>query len=277
MIPAWLLDTFAAVMLLVAAVSAARLAAARLRQREAAEADIDAAHLLMGIAMAGTLTASLSTLPGGAWEIVFGVLTAWFAWRVSREARGRIRSVAGGHHTPHLVHSTAMLYMFAALTAGTAASGRPVMNGMADSGAVGMLRLPTLALAFALLLAGYAVRDLDRLTGPARAGHYRPAGAAARTVGASPTGILAAAVNTLAAAGGGGARPGESVAIGAPVMVAQPDRPGPRLAGWPGSGRSGAAGSGHAAVPGLVLAPRLATVCRIAMGVTMAFMLIIMI
>ena len=64
-VPAGLLDAFAGVMLLVAAISATRLA---LSWRPASrhfgpDADADVSHLLMGLAMAGTLTARLATLP----------------------------------------------------------------------------------------------------------------------------------------------------------------------------------------------------------------------
>jgi len=63
-VPAWLLDAFAAVMLLVAAVSATRLTiaarAGRLGGLADPDADIDVSHLLMGIAMAGTLVAALT-------------------------------------------------------------------------------------------------------------------------------------------------------------------------------------------------------------------------
>jgi hypothetical protein len=208
-VPAWLLDTFAAIMLLVAAVSAARLAVSR----RDPDADIDGAHLLMGAAMAGTLTASLSTLPSGAWEVIFGLLTAWFGYRVAREYRaGRgLRALVREHHAPHLLHSAAMLYMFLAL--------RPPSHGtpsgaMAGLGAAG-LRLPTLALLFAFLLVAYVVTDLDRIPAP-----------------------RAFAVPVLAAAGAPAAT-APAVTATAKVTVAQG--------------------------------------CRIAMGVTMAFMLIIMI
>ena len=164
-IPAWILDIFAAVMLLVAAVSAGQLVVARAWTRAGVrDADIAGSHLLMGIAMAGTLVAGLSTLPNAAWEVIFAVMTAWFAWCLWRETRGHgIAAVAGGHHAPHLVHSAAMLYMFAAL-AGPAPGGGSGMAGMAAGSPGGMqtLHAPTLALIFALLLIAYTVRDLDR-------------------------------------------------------------------------------------------------------------------
>ena len=124
MTPAWILDIFAALMLVVAAVSAARLVAARPWQRGAVVTDTDVAHLLMAIAMAGMLAPGLSTLPNVAWEVIFGLLTAWFAYRVVADARANgVRALAAGHCAPHLVHSAAMLYMFLALAAPAAAAG----------------------------------------------------------------------------------------------------------------------------------------------------------
>ncbi|HEX6525792.1 MAG TPA: DUF5134 domain-containing protein [Streptosporangiaceae bacterium] len=139
--PALILDAFAAVMLAVAAVSAARLAAARPWRRGETVADIDIAHLLMAIAMNGMLTGSLRTIPVVAWESALSVLLAWLVFRAARDVR------ASGLRTlpaVHLVHGAAMLYMFLA--------------------AAQPSRYPALAYAFALILAGYAVWDLDRLS-----------------------------------------------------------------------------------------------------------------
>lgn len=85
----------------------------------------------MAIAMAGMLVGSLRTLPDGAWEVVFGVLTAWFGFRVVRDAR---------------------------------ASGRR-RDGRHGGSAMQTLDYPTLAFVFGLVLAGYSVRDLDLLSG----------------------------------------------------------------------------------------------------------------
>lgn len=110
MSPAWLLDILAVLMLVVAAVSAAHLATARLPANRLAaaeptefrssphgssEADTDIAHLLMGIAMAGMLVASVETLPPHAWQAIFGPLTAWFAWRLVSDHQGERPSVSG--------------------------------------------------------------------------------------------------------------------------------------------------------------------------------------
>ena len=152
MTPAWILDIFAAIMLVVAAVSAARLVAARPWQPGAIITDTDISHLLMGIAMAGMLASSLTTLPNGAWAAVFGVLTVWFGYRVVRDYRASgARALAVGHCAPHLVHSAAMLYMFLAIT-GPVASGGAGMIGMSGMTGMSTLSYPTLAFLFALSL-----------------------------------------------------------------------------------------------------------------------------
>ena len=163
MTPAWILDIFAAIMLVVAAVSAARLVAARPWQRGAVITDTDVSHLLMGIAMAGMLASSLTTLPNGAWVAVFAVLTAWFGYRVVRDYQASgARALAVGHCAPHLVHSAAMVYMFARDHG--ARRGRRRMGGMGGMSGMSTLRVPTLAFLFALILIGYTVWDLDQLS-----------------------------------------------------------------------------------------------------------------
>ena len=160
MTPAWILDIFAAVVLTVAALSVARIAAAWPWRRRVAVAEADIAYLLIGIAMAGTLAASLRTLPDGVWEVIFALLTAWLLYRAVQDARASsARGLTGLPDAPQRVHSAAMLYMFLALRA--PATGSVETNGAA----ILTLSLPTLAFAFALVLAGYTVWDVDRLSG----------------------------------------------------------------------------------------------------------------
>ena len=211
MIPSWILDIFAAIMLVVAAVSAARLVAARPRQhrtRPAALADIDVAHLLMAIAMAGTLAPGLRTLPDAAWEVIFGVMTAWFAYRVARDARvSGFRALAGGHCAPHLLHAGAMLYMFVAVSA-PAAHGSGGMGAMGGGvGGMGTLDLPFLALLFTLALIGYTIWDLDQISGPGTSGHYSltvarvaPPGPVLAGVGATAAGARGASAGQVSPA-----------------------------------------------------------------------------
>ncbi len=267
-IPAWILDIFAAVMLLVAAVSAGQLVVARAWTRAGVrDADIALSHLLMGIAMAGTLVAGLSTLPNAAWEAIFAVMTAWFAWYLWRETRGQgVGALVSGHHAPHLLHSAAMLYMFAAL-AGPASGSGSGMAGMAagSAGATQSLHTPTLALVFALLLIAYSVRDVDRKACADGYFHvvgrrFTPAGPALATAAAGAT---ARGVPTAPAGSGDSA-----VATMVPPDTAPAEAP----PGDPVTGQVTASPAER-----LLLSPAAVKGCRVAMGVTMAFMLLIMI
>ncbi len=277
-IPAWILDVFAAVMLLVAAVSAGQLVVARAWTRHgAADADIAGSHLLMGVAMAGMLVAGLSTLPDAAWEAIFAVMTAWFAWSLWLEARGRgAGALARGHHAPHLVHSAAMLYAFAAL-AGPESSGSA---GMADGSSSGlqMLKLPTLALVFVLALVAYTVRDLDRRA--CADGYFHvvgrrlaPAGPALATAG--PAGAGPASAGPACTTGTASGAPAQPVG-GGDTAVATMTQPRATQAAQASAAGAGTARPGTNAER-LLLAPGVVKACRVAMGVTMAFMLIIMI
>jgi hypothetical protein len=252
MTPAWILDIFAAIMLVVAAVSAARLAAARPWQRGAVITDTDVSHLLMGIAMAGMLAPGLTTLPNGAWPAVFGVLTVWFGYRVVRDYQASgTRALAVGHCAPHLVHSAAMVYMFLAVAAPAAGGG----SGMGGMGGMSTLSVPTLALAFVLILVGYTIWDLDQLSGLRHGVAAMAAGAAAPVLAGTP----ARTISTRAAAG-----PGAGVAANPPNGSG-----GARPGGIEGGARSG--------LTAILNSPGTVVGCRIAMGVTMALMLIIMI
>jgi Domain of unknown function (DUF5134) len=262
--PAWLTDVFAAIMLVVSAVSAARLVAARPWQPGGVITDTDVAHLLMGIAMAGMLASGLTTLPNAAWEVIFAVLTVWFGYRVVSDARtSGTRALAGGHCASHLVHSAAMLYMFLALKTASGSSG---MSGMGASSGASMqtLAYPTLAFAFGLILVGYTAWDLDHLpafrrglaTAVALPDQLALAVAIAGTNGAEAAG--AALSGPTAGSGDAASSPGS------PSEAGQAPAEGSR-----GSERSGAAG--------FLLSPEITVGARIAMGVTMALMLFLMI
>ena len=269
MTPAWLLDIVAAVMLGVAALSAARLVAARPWQRGSGVIGTDVAHLLMAIAMAGMLTPRLRTLPDAAWEFVFGLLAAWFAVRVTRDARRNgVRALAGGHCAPHLVHSASMLYMVLAMTATTGAAAGS--GGMAMSGASAMtLRYPTLALLFAFILAGYSVWDLDQLSGR----RYALSTARVSLAGIATPAIPVPGLPVLAASDSSTLAPPDLA-----VLQGSASPPDPRSGAVQpdGSGQPAADGPAAAAGPNaLLLSPAVTIGCRIAMGVAMAFMLFI--
>jgi Domain of unknown function (DUF5134) len=232
--PAGIPEIFAAIMILVAEVSAGQLVVARAwTRRGGTDADIAVSYLLMGIAMAGILVPGLSTLPNAVWEVVFAVMTAWFAWCLWRESRGRgATAVAHGHYVPYLVQSAAMLYV-AALPglsvegSGVSVSGTGGMSGMGggSSGGTPTLHASTLALIFALLLIAFTVHDLDRPAGVD--GYFRVVGRRSVPAGSAPA--------------------------------------------------AAAAGPAAFTAERLLLSPAVAKGCQVAIGVTMAFILIVII
>ena len=236
--PEWLDRSLAALMMVVALYSGARVVAAR-RWARPTHVDVDLAHLLMGIAMAGMLTASLNPVPTGVWEIAFGALGAWFVYRCVRFVR--TKGLEGrdddhvhhlSHYLTHLVMVGAMLYMYAVATPGVGASRDA---GMAMNGATGSAsRSVALPLLFVVVLLASAVWELD---GIGRFTREAPAPAPDRS-------LAAARVAT------------DDGSVGAAPVGGVPAATARREAGaW--------------------LAPRLEAGCHIAMCVTMAYMLIL--
>lgn len=168
--PPWLAGTFAALMIATAAYSAGRLFVSRLRRR-ATELDADALHAVMGTAMAGMLAPQLNILPGTVWAAVFGTGAAWFGWHAVRTRRP---ALSGGTRcrfpVPHLIECIAMLYMLLPVQASRppAAGGGMAMGGMgAPPGPAGSF--PALAVVLALFMLGYIVWTTDRLATLTRA------------------------------------------------------------------------------------------------------------
>ena len=207
----------------------------------------------MGVAMAGMLVSGLHTLPAGTWEGVFAAGAAWFGGQTLRARRKATASSPWRclHAAPHLVECAAMLYMFLLLPAARNTAARlGAMTGSPNESGFSFL-----ALLMALFLLGYVVWLGDRLTvrtpGLALAGQL-PAASTIETSGS--------AASSPAATGCAGTAPGRP-APGRPA----PGRPAP---GRPAPGRP-APGRPH-------LAPRCAVLCKIAMGITMGYMLILM-
>jgi hypothetical protein len=155
--PGWLTNGLAVAMLAVAAYCASRLVVARLTHRTT-HYSLDIVHTVMGIAMAGMLTAHLgSTTP---WIVVFVAAAGWFGLRATGSLFGARRtSIAPGSYVRHLVTSGAMVYMLVATPAVAVAStpGTTMMSGAAGAG-----RFPTLALLLGLFMVGYTVMLIDR-------------------------------------------------------------------------------------------------------------------
>lgn len=226
--------TFAALMVVVTICCACRLVAGRVQGKHC-EPDVDALHVLMGVAMAGMFEPRLSPLPGAAWQSIFAVTAAWFAWQA---IRGR-SSVAPGHFhlaypLPHAVESAAMIYMLRPYQAGrgTAGMAMSAMTGQAASS----VRNPMIPLALAMFMLGYILWTADHLTGMQLASRRRrPRNTNGRPLAAAPPKVA------------------ERVSLRS-VTEAKP----------------------HVDPGRLALAPRLAASYKIAMGVTMGYMLVSM-
>ncbi|MGH3399091.1 MAG: DUF5134 domain-containing protein, partial [Streptosporangiaceae bacterium] len=164
----WLAYAFAGVMLVTAAYCLARLVISwRLRRRT--DRQVDAIHVLMGVAMAGMLVPRLRVFWAGGWEVIFGAATLWFGWLAVREYRrraapGRCRP----HHAQHALGCAAMVYMFAAVTTVAGAAAGRAASGAGMSGTGGGARYPTLALVLAVAVFGYVIWTADRLPALAR-------------------------------------------------------------------------------------------------------------
>jgi Domain of unknown function (DUF5134) len=235
----WLADALAVIMIVTAVYCASRLVVAA-AQRRATEHDVDLVHIVMGVAMAGMLVPRINPLWSSAWAVVFGAATAWFGWRVFRGYRlARPDRFAHAHHVPHLVMSGAMVYMLSAASRPGPGAASP---GLAMGASVaGGARFPLAALVLAIFMVGYVVWVGDRL----------PALATVRAWVAGPA--MAAA---MAAAAGLDA-PGLD-ASGSQVAAVQE------------------APARSAAALRAPVSPRLAACCEIIMGITMGYMLILM-
>jgi hypothetical protein len=236
--PTWLAGIFAAASLAVAVYCAARLVASR-RWRRPTELDTDGAHVVMGVAMAGMLVSGLRTLPSAIWEAVFAGAAVWFGYRMMATRRGAPQTPwRSAHPMPHLVECAAMVFMFAILPATVAVKAASGgMGGMTMTPAES--RFSFLTLALALFLFGYAVWLGDRIT-------FR----APTAIASTPALVSAAALAVV---------PGSSTPATSPD-VATPDVATP-VAASPAA---------------RYLAPRCAAICKIAMGITMGYMLILM-
>jgi hypothetical protein len=258
--PSWLAGILAAAMIVTAGYCASRLIIARAHQRRD-ERDVDLAHTVMGVAMAGMLVSWLNPLPDAVWAVMFGAGTGWFGWRAWR---GRQHRTDAGdtdqspyrHHVPHLVMCGAMVYML--LAAGAVVSA--THPGMAMGGPAAAGRFPLLALVLAVFMVGYVMWQADRL----------PALARASTPRAAPEAALELA--RMAAGGGQATQPYEQAAQ---ASEAAPD---PRSAARRG-GMFALRPVGRDNMPPLnhrMLSPHLTACCQIAMAVSMGYMLILM-
>ena len=234
--PGWLAGGLAGLMIAIAAYCAGRLAVSRLHRRHT-ERDADGLHVLMGVAMAGMLEPRLAAVPAAAWSAVFAAGTAWFGWQAIR-ARGR--GTAGprcAYPAAHAIESAAMVYMLLPIGSWRSVSGTGMaMPGMSQGATTGN---PAITLILALFMLGYILWALDRLAGLSRA---------------------AAAATARGTSAGWPSRPAVTVPVGAGVL-----------------GQPAPASLAHGHRPGRPpLAPRAAACYKIAMAITMGYMLVMM-
>ncbi len=234
--PGWLSGIFAALMLTVATYCIGRLLAAR-RWHRPTELDTDGAHIVMGVAMAGMLVPGLRTLPTGAWEGVFAAGAAWFGGQTLRARRGApLSSWRCLHAAPHLVECAAMLYMFLLLPASV------VRASVVRASVVRATAADVASMTAAPNAARFSFLALPMAL--FLLGYVVWLG---DRLTVHPT-ALALAGQRL--------EPGPPMSGAAPTPIACPDA-------GPAPGRR-------------YLAPRCAVLCKIAMGITMGYMLILM-
>jgi hypothetical protein len=241
--PGWLNDLFAGVMLIVAAYSTGRLVAARAWARPI-HRDVDVAHVLMGVAMAGMLVDDLNPLPNGLWELVFSALAVWFIWRCYQFLVDPGVEVYYHEHVHrlsrrviHLVMSLAMLYMYFAAAPSGSVSGGSMAMGAATGTTADFALLPA---AFVIALLVSAIWQLDAI------GRFRTLPVPRRTT-PGPDAVVFDSPAATQTVSGSAANEGTTTLA---------TRTGPARPPW--------------------LAPRLEAASHIAMCVTMAYMLVLM-
>jgi hypothetical protein len=228
--------------ILAGAYSASRLAIS-LRRGRATELDADALHAVMGTAMAGMLVPRLSVLPGSVWVVIFGIAAAWFGWRTVRTRGFAAASSPFRLPVPHLIECLAMIYMLLPVHGQRPAHGRAGMTMAGLGASAGPAdSFPVLAVVLALFMLGYIVWTTDRLASLARA----------RTAMADP-----------------GRNRGRRSPATVPAAV-----PSHAPGDAPGTPAARARRGDQAGRP--VLAPGLAACGKLAMSVTMGYMLILM-
>jgi hypothetical protein len=234
--PAWLAGSFAVLMVVIAVYCACRLAISWLGRRDT-ERDADALHVLMGAAMAGMLQPRLAPVPGPAWRVVFAAAAAWFAWQAIRAGRRGAAGPRCAYPAPHAVECAVMVYMLVPVGSWPTGHGPGMaMPGMNQGATAGN---PALTLVLALFMLGYVLWVTDRLARLSRAR------AAAPARGTAALRLSLAAVTVPAAASAPGAPSPSAVS--------------------------------HERSPGrAVLAPRLAACYKVAMGIAMGYMLVMM-
>lgn len=240
--PQWLDDFFAGLMMAVALYSAGRLVASRAWARPT-HRDVDVAHVLMGVSMAGQLVSDLNPIPNGVWEVVFTLLSAWFVWKCYDFLRHPGVDSRYDDHVHrlsrrliHLVMALAMLYMYLAAVPGEIGTGMAM--GTATGTTADFLLVPMI---FIVALLASAIWQLDSI------GRFAP------LTGTRPPTHVLTPVGRAASAAAEEPRATEASMTEPGVGISSDRAPASR---W--------------------LAPRLEAGAHIVMSITMAYMLVLM-
>jgi hypothetical protein len=239
--PYWVAGAFAGVTILTACHSAGRLVVSGLRG-SATEADADGLHAVMGAAMAGMLVPQLGLLPRMAWMVVFGAGAAWFGARALRSRNQSRSSWQCRYPVPHLIECVAMLYMLLAVREARTGAGMAMPGMGASPGSPA--GFPALAVVLALFMLGYIMWTTDQLASLARANTSVQGQAGAMQHRA----LVTVPAGGQAAATAGAVDTSDAVETLRPIPAASQ----------------------------AILAPELAALGKIAMGITMGYMLILM-
>jgi Domain of unknown function (DUF5134) len=173
----WMSWIFAAVFAGVVLFFAARLFASRSDapgHGGSADRETDTSHGVMSLGMAAMFWPWGNSLPARYWQLLFGIVAAWFAVRLLRQGLRRAtipQSDPGrGADLHHVLGSLAMVYMLAAFP-----TGHQVSHGMDLSGQG--IALPALAWAFVGYFLVFVVWLGARLVQPASTGSTTSASA----------------------------------------------------------------------------------------------------
>jgi hypothetical protein len=172
--PSWLPAILAALMLIIAAYTLWRLAMARALDLPSDPAH-DAVVLLLSVATGGMLVSWMHVLRPGIWALLLGAAGIGFAVRAIQLTRPSAPSTAAGPGSTRVAlvatgGCAVAVYMLLAGVAPTTIQGSTAgyytMAGMSDMYKDTTITFPALGVALCVVLAGYAVFALDRITAP---------------------------------------------------------------------------------------------------------------
>jgi Domain of unknown function (DUF5134) len=168
--PAWLPVILALLMIAIAGYSLWRMAMSRFLDMRS-DLGHDAVVFLLAAATAGMLVRWMHVFRPGVWALLLAAAGVWFVARAVALGRGPGEGRAGGSTRPALAAAAGCAIGVYMLLAGVAPStingstaGYYTMAGMSDMYKDTTITFPALGVILAVLLLGYAVATLDRIS-----------------------------------------------------------------------------------------------------------------